>query len=111
MIGGTPNVLVVNSALPVKTLAEFIDYVKKPRAVNYGSAGPGSLTHLTMELFKQEIGALHAAHPVSRHRAGVHRPARRADAGHVPGPRRSASAPPVGPRARSRGHRPPAAIS
>ena len=58
MIGGTPNVLVVNSALPVKTLAEFIDYVRKnPGRVNYGSAGPGSLTHLTMELFKQEIGA------------------------------------------------------
>src|SRR5215217_2993525 len=29
MIGGTPNVLVVNSALPAKTLAEFIDYAKR----------------------------------------------------------------------------------
>jgi tripartite-type tricarboxylate transporter receptor subunit TctC len=58
MIGGTPNVLVVNSALPVKTLAEFIDYVKKnPGRVSYGSAGQGSLTHLTAELFKQQIGA------------------------------------------------------
>jgi tripartite-type tricarboxylate transporter receptor subunit TctC len=58
MIGGTPNVLVVNSALPVKTLAEFIDYVKKnPGKLSYGSAGQGSLTHLTMELFKQQIGA------------------------------------------------------
>ena len=58
MIGGTPNVLVVNSALPVKTLAEFIDHVKKnPGRLSYGSAGQGSLTHLTMELFKQEIGA------------------------------------------------------
>jgi tripartite-type tricarboxylate transporter receptor subunit TctC len=58
MIGATPNVLVVNSTLPVKTLADFIDYVKKnPGRVAYGSAGPGSLTHLTMELFKQEIGA------------------------------------------------------
>src|SRR5450755_1099789 len=58
MIGATPNVLVVNSTLPAKTLAEFIDYVKKnPGRVNYGSAGPGSLTHLTMELFKQQIGA------------------------------------------------------
>jgi len=57
MIGGTPNVLVVNSAVPAKTLAEFIDHVKKnPARLNYGSAGPGSLTHLTMELFKQEIG-------------------------------------------------------
>jgi tripartite-type tricarboxylate transporter receptor subunit TctC len=58
MIGGTPNVLVVNSALPVKTLAEFIDHVRKnPGRLSYGSAGQGSLTHLTMELFKQEIGA------------------------------------------------------
>ena len=57
MIGGTPNVLVVNSALPARTLAEFIDHVKKnPARLNYGSAGPGSLTHLTMELFKQQIG-------------------------------------------------------
>src|SRR6185369_5891065 len=47
MIGGTPNVLVVNSALPVKTLAEFIDHVKKnPGRLSYGSAGQGSLTHL-----------------------------------------------------------------
>jgi len=58
MIGATPNVLVVNSALPPTTLAEFIDHVKRsPGEVNYGSAGPGSLTHLTMELFKQQIGA------------------------------------------------------
>ena len=58
MIGGTPNVLVVNASVPVKTLAEFIDYAKKnPGKLTYGSAGQGSLTHLTMELFKQEIGA------------------------------------------------------
>jgi len=58
MIGGTPNVLVVNAGVPVRTLAEFIDYAKKnPGKLIYGSAGQGSLTHLTMELFKQEIGA------------------------------------------------------
>lgn len=57
MIGVTPNVLVVNAAVPARTVAEFIDYVKRhPAGVNYGSAGPGSLTHLTMELFKQETG-------------------------------------------------------
>lgn len=56
MIGATPNVLVVNSALPVKNVKEFIEYVKKnPGKVSYGSAGQGSLTHLTMELFKQQI--------------------------------------------------------
>jgi tripartite-type tricarboxylate transporter receptor subunit TctC len=56
MIGATPNVLVVNSALPVKNVKEFVDYVKKnPGKISYGSAGQGSLTHLTMELFKQQI--------------------------------------------------------
>ncbi len=58
MIGATPNVLVVNGSVPAATLAEFVAYLKKnPGRLNYGSAGPGSLTHLTMELFKQQIGA------------------------------------------------------
>ena len=58
MIGGTPNVLVVNAALPVRTIQEFIEYVRThPGKVSYGSAGQGSLTHLTMELFKQQINS------------------------------------------------------
>ena len=57
MIGATPNVLVVDANLPVKTVKEFVEYVKRnPGKVNYGSAGVGSLTHMTMELFKQETG-------------------------------------------------------
>ena len=56
MIGGTPNVLVVNAALPVRNIKEFVDYLRKnPGKVSYGSAGAGSLTHLTMELFKQQV--------------------------------------------------------
>lgn len=58
MIGGTPNVLVVNAALPVNTVQEFVEYLKKnPGKLSYGSAGPGSLTHLTMELFKAQLGS------------------------------------------------------
>jgi tripartite-type tricarboxylate transporter receptor subunit TctC len=58
MIGATPNVLAINANVPATTITEFIDYVKKnPGKVSYGSAGPGSLTHLTMELLKQEAGA------------------------------------------------------
>ena len=58
MIGGTPNVLVVNSSLPVNTLKEFADYLRKnPGKLSYGSAGAGSLTHLTMELFKQQVNS------------------------------------------------------
>ena len=58
MIGATPNVLAINANVPAKTVKEFIDYVKRnPGKVSYGSAGQGSLTHMTMELFKQETGA------------------------------------------------------
>jgi tripartite-type tricarboxylate transporter receptor subunit TctC len=58
MIGATPNVLVVNAALPVANLKEFVDYLRKnPGRISYGSAGPGSLTHLTMELFKQQVNS------------------------------------------------------
>ena len=58
MFGGTANVLVVNSNLPVNTLKEFLAYLKaNPGKLSYGSAGAGTLTHLTMELFKQQVGS------------------------------------------------------
>ena len=58
MIGATPNVLVVRSDLAAANLKEFLAYLKSnPGRVSYGSAGPGSLTHLTMELFKQQVNA------------------------------------------------------
>ncbi len=57
MIGATPNVLVLNMALPAKNVKEFIAYAKKnPAKLSYGSAGPGTLTHLSMEQFKNESG-------------------------------------------------------
>ena len=62
MIGGTPNVLVVNASLPVQNVQQFIDYLRaKPGSVSYGSAGQGSLTHLTMELLK-DAANLFAVH-------------------------------------------------
>jgi tripartite-type tricarboxylate transporter receptor subunit TctC len=57
MIGGTPNVLVVNSSLPVGDLNGFVEYLRShPGKLSYGSAGAGSLTQLVMELFKQQTG-------------------------------------------------------
>jgi tripartite-type tricarboxylate transporter receptor subunit TctC len=54
MIGVTPNVLVVNASLPVQNVQQFIEHLRaNPGRISYGSAGQGSLTHLTMELFKQ----------------------------------------------------------
>jgi tripartite-type tricarboxylate transporter receptor subunit TctC len=54
MVGGTPNVLVVTPGLPVKSVREFIAYLQaNPGKASYGSAGPGTLTHLVMEQFKE----------------------------------------------------------
>jgi len=66
MVGGTPNILVVPPSLPVKTLTEFIAYVKaNPGKVSYGSAGQGTLTHLAMEQLKVAAG-LDMAHVAYR---------------------------------------------
>jgi len=53
MVGGTPNVLAVYAGLPIKNLKEFVAYaLAHPDTMSYGSAGPGTLTHLAMEQFK-----------------------------------------------------------
>ena len=58
LLGTSPLVLVVTNSLPVTTVREFIDYVKKqpPGRLNYASPGAGSVHHLTMEMFKQQTG-------------------------------------------------------
>ena len=51
-IGNQSYILMVNAALPVKTVAEFIRYAKSnPGVLNYNSAGVGSSTHLAMAYF------------------------------------------------------------
>ncbi|MEP6941436.1 MAG: tripartite tricarboxylate transporter substrate binding protein [Betaproteobacteria bacterium] len=50
-------VLVVHPGVPVKTVPELIAYTKaNPGKLSYGSAGSGSLPHLSMELFKAQTG-------------------------------------------------------
>ena len=47
-----PNVLVVPSVVPAKTLAEFVALAKqKPGQLSYGSSGVGGAGHLAGELF------------------------------------------------------------
>ena len=54
MIGGTPNVLVVNQGVPANSVKELIALLKaNPAKYSYGSAGQGTLTHLAMEQFKE----------------------------------------------------------
>jgi tripartite-type tricarboxylate transporter receptor subunit TctC len=56
MIALVPQVISVNpERLPVKTAAEFLDYVRKnPGKVNFASSGTGTAHHLSGELFKTE---------------------------------------------------------
>ena len=50
-------VLVVNPAVPARSLPELIAYAKaNPGKVAYGSAGSGSLPHLATELMKAQTG-------------------------------------------------------
>jgi len=57
-----PNVLMVNTAFPATTLADFIEYVKEHKdAVNYGSAGNGTSQQLSGALFSKMAG-IHMTH-------------------------------------------------
>ena len=52
-----PNVLVVNPALPVNSVAELVAYAKaNPRKLNYASGGVGSTSHVAGELFRTMAG-------------------------------------------------------
>ena len=56
-IADAPNVLVVNPAVPVKTVQELIAYAKaKPGTLNYASAGNGTAPHIAAEEFKLRTG-------------------------------------------------------
>jgi len=47
------NVLVVNSALPAKSVADLVALAKtKPGGLNYGSSGTGASNHLAAEMFR-----------------------------------------------------------
>ena len=52
-----PLALVVNPAVPVKSVAELVALAKaKPGGLNYGSAGNGGISHLVPEMFKAATG-------------------------------------------------------
>jgi tripartite-type tricarboxylate transporter receptor subunit TctC len=56
-LGGQPNVLVVAPAAGYKSVADLIaDAKKRPGALNFGSAGTGSGTHINGEKFKLAAG-------------------------------------------------------
>jgi tripartite-type tricarboxylate transporter receptor subunit TctC len=57
LIGTTPNVLVVNPALPPKSVSEFIAYTKANNGrITVAHPGVGSSPHMTLELFRLTTG-------------------------------------------------------
>jgi tripartite-type tricarboxylate transporter receptor subunit TctC len=65
LIGSQANILVVNPALPVRSMAELIALARqKPGQLNFASSGYGAAAHLAGELFKTEahIDIVHVAY-------------------------------------------------
>ena len=57
MIGDAPTSLVVHPSFPARTVAELIAYAKAhPGKVNFGSAGAGTVSHITGEYFARAAG-------------------------------------------------------
>ena len=57
MIGNAPSAVVVHPSFPVKSIPELIAYAKaNPGKVNFGSAGVGSVNHITGEYFARSAG-------------------------------------------------------
>ncbi|HTH33908.1 MAG TPA: tripartite tricarboxylate transporter substrate binding protein [Xanthobacteraceae bacterium] len=52
-----PTILVADPKVPASTLSEFVALAKRePGKINYGSAGVGSIHHMTMAIFADQIG-------------------------------------------------------
>lgn len=56
-IASGPLAFVVNPSVPAKTMREFVALARtNPNTLNYGSAGPGSVNHLALELLNVRAG-------------------------------------------------------
>ena len=57
LVASLAHVLIVNSKLPVNSVADLIKYAKAhPGQLNFGSAGIGSTDQMSMELFNRSAG-------------------------------------------------------
>jgi tripartite-type tricarboxylate transporter receptor subunit TctC len=57
LLARVPFVLVVNPALPVKSVADLVLLAKeKPGKITFGTPGPGTFHHLNAEMFKSQFG-------------------------------------------------------
>jgi tripartite-type tricarboxylate transporter receptor subunit TctC len=57
LVAYLPHLLVVHPSVPANTLKEFVALAKsRPGAINFGTAGSGTVNHLTAELFQSMAG-------------------------------------------------------
>jgi len=56
MVATGVTVMMVHPSIQANTVAEFIQYAKKRNDLNFSSAGNGTISHITGELFKQITG-------------------------------------------------------
>jgi tripartite-type tricarboxylate transporter receptor subunit TctC len=55
MVCTGPNILVVNANSPIRSVPELVGAAKKePGKINFGTSGPGSMSHLVGEMFKRQ---------------------------------------------------------
>jgi tripartite-type tricarboxylate transporter receptor subunit TctC len=62
LLGVTPNLLIAGATQPAKTVKDIVALCKAtPGKVAFGSAGPGTIQHFALELFKlrSRVDALH----------------------------------------------------
>jgi tripartite-type tricarboxylate transporter receptor subunit TctC len=63
MVSMNPTCIIVNPSVPAASLKELVSLIKaNPGKYAYGSAGPGTITNLTGELFKLQAGGLEMQH-------------------------------------------------
>ena len=63
MVSVNPTCIIVNPGVPAGSLKELVGLIKaNPGKYSYGSAGPGTITNLTGELFKLQAGGLQMQH-------------------------------------------------
>jgi len=57
LISTGPNILIVNPGVPAKSLRELTELAKSSAGkLNYGTSGPGSISHLAGEMYKNLTG-------------------------------------------------------
>jgi tripartite-type tricarboxylate transporter receptor subunit TctC len=57
MVARGPQVMIIHAALPANNLKEFVEYARKnPSAINYSSAGVGSIGHLSGAFLLENLG-------------------------------------------------------